>query len=145
MGKGPVIKGVLSGLTPAEKIYLALHPHQIAVIRADADKALAEAQRLFPGATLHNGEGDAFRHCYWSALLGRDIGKNNAVQFTSAHEGFSDNPSGERAMDLHNNAVGAGIGGANSGSPDGAISLLCQNALSTGKLKTAPPTPGRPY
>jgi hypothetical protein len=145
MGKGPIIKGVLSGLTPAEKIYLATHPHHISIIRENADKALAEAQRLFPGPSLHNGDGDSFRHCFWSALLARDIGKNNALQFTTAHEGYSANPSGERAMDLHNNGVGVGIGGANTGASDGAISLLCQNALATGKLKTAPPSPGAPY
>jgi hypothetical protein len=144
MGKGPIIKGVVTGLTPAEKIYLATHPHHIGIIRGNAGKALAEAQRLFP-ATLHNGDGDAFRHCFWSALLGRDIGQNNAIRFTTAHEGYSGNPPGERAMDLHNNAVGARIGGTSPGASDTALSFACQNALATGKLRTSPPTPGQPY
>jgi RHS repeat-associated protein len=34
-----------------------------------ADEALREAQRRFPGSGLHNGEGDAFRHCYWSCRM----------------------------------------------------------------------------
>lgn len=144
MGKGPIIKGIFSGLTPAEKIYLALHPHHIGIIRENADKALAEAQSLFP-SSVHNGDGDAFRHCFWSALLGRDIGQSNAIEFTTAHEGYSGNPAGERAMDLHNNAVGAKIGGASPGATDAALSLACQNALRTGKLRTSPAGTGQPY
>lgn len=141
----PIIKGILSGLTPGEKVYLALHPHHFGVIRTNAGKALAEAQRLFPGPALHNGSGDAFRHCFWSALLGRDIGESNTLRFTTAHEGFSANPSGERAMDLSNNAVGAKIGAASAGLTDAALSLACQNVLAAGKLTIAPPAPGNTY
>ena len=105
-----VIKGLLTGLTPAEKIFLLRHPFSINTIREDANKALAKSRQQFAGAGLHNGKGDAFRHCYWSALLTRDIGKNNARSFTTAHENYSENPTGERGMDLHNNGVGIDIG-----------------------------------
>jgi len=41
MNGGHVIKGVLTGLTPSEKGYLALHPHHIFVIMENADRASA--------------------------------------------------------------------------------------------------------
>jgi len=33
-----------------------------------------------------------------------------ALRYTSAHEDFADNPTDEKTMDLHNNAVGLKIG-----------------------------------
>lgn len=145
MGKGPIIKGVLTGLTPAEKLYLATHPHHISTIKDHADRALKEAARLFPRAQLHNGNGDAFRHCYWSALLARDIGESNARSFTNAHENYSANPPKERAMDLFNNNVGIGIGARHPKATNANMSIHCQAALSAGSLMTNRPAVGKPY
>ena len=135
-------RGVLTGLTPSEKSFLITHPHRIFIIRENAEKAFIEAIRLYPGVGLHNGMGDAFRHCYWSALLARDIGAHEALAFTTAHEGYSNNPAQERAMDLHNNTVGIG---RNSSTSDATLSRRCQNALASGKLVITPTIPGRPY
>ena len=132
------IKGIVTGLTPREKLYLLTHPHHIGTIKENADKALAEAARQFPGPGLHNGPGDAFRHCYWSALLARDIGPDNAQTFTDAHEAYGDNPAGEKAMDLHNNGVGISIGRANQGATDGVLVGACINALNSGQLQLVP-------
>lgn len=143
--EGYVIKGVLTGLTPSEKWYLATHPHHILTIKENADKALAEAASRYRGAGLHNGNGDAFRHCYWSALLARDIGADNALAFTTAHENYSGNPAGERAMDLHNNSAGIKVAADNPNSSDTTLSNLCAKALSSGKLMTVPPTKGKAY
>lgn len=140
---GTVIRGVVTGLTPAEKWFLLTHPHLITTIREDADKALAAARGRFPGQ--HNGPGDAFRHCYWSALLTRDIGADNARAFTTAHEGFSDNPADEREMDLHNNGVGIQIGQLFPSGTDAELANQCAAALTAGRLLTAPPAPGTPY
>lgn len=145
MSDGPVIKGIFSGLTPAEKVYLIAHPHHLSTIRDAADKALREARRLFPGRAQHNGTGDAFRHCFWSSLLARDIGVANASQFTTAHEAYSANPPDERAMDLHNNSVGHEIGRYNPRATDAGLSMLCKSALDAGKLLTVPPATGAPY
>jgi hypothetical protein len=145
MPDGPIIKGVLTGLTPAEKLYLLVHPHHISIIQDNAAKALAEAARLFPGPELHNGRGDAFRHCFWSALLARDIGAQNARSFTNAHEAYSANPPRERAMDLHNNAAGIAIGAHREGSSDAEISRLCRAALDAGTLMTTLPATGEAY
>lgn len=131
------IRGVVTGLTPAEKAYLLLHPHHIGPIGEAADKARAEARVQFPGAGLHNGRGDAFRHCYWSALLARDIGPDNALAFTTAHEDYGSNPPGEKAMDLHNNAVGVAIGRQNPSASDQALVTLCVQATYNGRLITS--------
>lgn len=96
-------------LTASEKIHLALFPEQVAVIKRSAQCALLESELRFP-ASRRNTPGDAFRHCFWSALLARDIGYAGALRYTNAHEAFPDNPPAEKAMDLHNNAVGLSIG-----------------------------------
>lgn len=145
MSDGYIIKGKLTGLTPAEKMYLLTHPWHISTIKENADKALAEAQRRYAGAGLHNGNGDAFRHCYWSALLARDIGPENALTFTTAHEAYSGNPAGEREMDLHNNAVGVGIGRASPKGTDQQLANQVVGKLLAGQLMTAPGSTGKPY
>ncbi len=142
---GYVLKGKVSGLTPAEKWFLITHPFMIGKIKENAEKALAESRKRYSGAGQHNGFGDAFRHCYWSALLARDIGKSAATKITTAHEGYSENPSSERAMDLHNNGVGVSIGQMNSKASDAKLAGLCSKALTSGKLLTAPPAKGKPY
>lgn len=101
--------------------------------------------RRFSGPGLHNGVGDAFRHCYWSALLARDIGPDNARSITTAHEGYSANPAGERAMDLHNNAQGIKIGSLNPRMTDEQLSETCAQWLAIGRLVTSTPSPGKPY
>jgi len=131
------IKGIFTGLTPREKLYLLTHPHHIGIIQEDANKALAEAGNHSLGG-LHNGPADAFRHCYWSSLLARDIGPENALTFTSAHEAYGDNPEGEKTMDLHNNSVGVSIGRRNPAATDAVLVGECINALNNGQLQTTP-------
>jgi hypothetical protein len=146
MSDGYVIRGVFTGLTPGEKLYLILHPHHVSIIRDNADKALATARRLFPGAGQHNGHGDAFRHAYWSALLARDIGPANALRFTTAHEDYSANPPSERAMDVHNNKVGISIFETAGPNPDdNTLEVLVQAAFGQGRLMTSPPSSGAAY
>lgn len=142
---GIVIKGIFTNLTPSEKIFLLRHPQLVSVIKNNAEKALLEARKKFPGASLHNGEGDAFRHCFWSALLARDIGASYAKQFTTAHENYSDNPPKERGMDLYNNSVGFSIGLEYPKASDGLLSMRCMAALLKGKLMTSLPEEGSPY
>jgi hypothetical protein len=95
--------------------------------------------KRFGGGSLHNGAGDAFRHCYWNALLARDIGKDNALEFTTAHENRPGNPVDERDMDLWNNAVGADIGAAGAMFSDAVLAAKCHDALTNGKLKVLTP------
>jgi len=123
---------LLQKLTPAEKIHLILFPEQAPSIRHAVDVALFESQRRFRGGA-RNTASDAFRHCFWSALVSRDIGYGSALRYTKAHEDFPDNPPAEKAMDLHNNAVGLNIG--RFGGEDQIVASRCMAALTSGKLK----------
>jgi hypothetical protein len=95
--------------------------------------ASEEALRRF-GYDGHNDKADAFRHCYWSALLARKIGAKYAEYYTCAHEDFPNNPHEEKAMDLHNNSIGISIG--RLGGDDRQLSERCMAALLNNKLKT---------
>lgn len=119
-------------LTASEKIHLAMFPEQLAVIKRSSQRALLESKLRFPG-NRRNTPGDAFRHCFWSALLARDIGYASALRYTNAHEAFPDNPPDEKTMDLHNNAVGLNIG--RFGGPNRILILRCTEALCSGRLK----------
>ena len=126
-------------LTQDEKIYIFTHPWHADEIERNAQKALAEAIHRFGAGSAHNGAGDAFRHCYWSALLSRDIGEANALQFTTAHENFPLNPVPEKDMDLWNNRIGIAIGVANPKATDTTLAIACYGAYMSGKLKVLHP------
>lgn len=98
-----------------------------------------EAGRLFGEGSLHNGAGDAFRHCFWAALLARDIGTANALQFMKAHEDVPGNPALEKEMDLHNNGIGAAIGSASGRDSDAVLEKKCLDALVIGRLRVLGP------
>lgn len=124
-------------LNEAEKAFVRRHPIAAVEFREAAEKALTEAQRMFPDS-LHNGEGDAFRHAYWNALMTRAEGAGLAEQFATAHEAGPDNPPDERAMDLYNNAVGREIG-VTPDPPGVTLEARVLQALHDGNLQTSPP------
>lgn len=121
-------------LKQAEKDFLSWHPIAAVYFNSNASTALAEAQKRFSKSSLHNGSGDAFRHCFWSAMNARDQGKELAKQFGDAHEDFTGNPAAEKAMDLHNNQIGYDIGGNLFGVSDRYLAVLCTQAWASGKL-----------
>lgn len=125
-------------LNASEKLSLAMRPLSVGKVQDNAEKALAEAKNRFP-RELHNGRGDAFRHCYWSALMTRDIGFLNTKSITDAHEDFPGNPPAEKDMDLHNNMQGILIGLGHKKSSDKEIAGLCEAALRAGRLKVLKP------
>src|SRR5688572_20220382 len=104
-----------SNLTPAEKAVIAamasnpLTMAKIPFIKMSKDTAYNETIKRF-GRNGRNDRTDAFRHCFWSSILSRDIGYFWAKAFTDAHETNPDNPADEKEMDLHNNSVGLKIG-----------------------------------
>lgn len=77
--------------------------------KSAADIALARAKDLFPANSLHNGKGDAFRHCYWSARMTIAMGVKEAKGFGDRHEAGSPNAR-ETSMDLRNNLTGRSVG-----------------------------------
>ncbi|MFJ6415783.1 DUF6973 domain-containing protein [Paeniglutamicibacter sp. NPDC091659] len=68
--------------------------------------ASKEASKRFAKKTLHNGKGDAFRHCYWNARMTKSMGSNYAGIIATNHEDVNKGPAKERSMDLKNNATG---------------------------------------
>ncbi|WP_199611043.1 DUF6973 domain-containing protein [Flocculibacter collagenilyticus] len=119
-------------LTAQEKSYLGRHPHHGFAINEAKKVAYRETKKLF-GVNGRNDKSDAFRHCFWTAMLARDLGVQNARQFTTAHESGPRNPPKEKAMDLHNNSVGLRIG--RSGGGNASLSNRCFAALQAGELK----------
>lgn len=126
-------------LTTWEKVSLGLRPFAVPAVNECAGKALAEAARRYPRQSLHNGAGDAFRHCYWSALMTREIGFLNTKAITDSHEEGPGIPADEKAMDLHNNLQGMVIGIQYRGASDAILADLCAKALTDGKLKVLKP------
>lgn len=119
-------------LTPQEQAYLRNNPHHAMILKEARELAFAETIRRFR-RNGHNDKSDAFRHCFWSALLARDIGFQDAMRFTTAHESSPKNRLEEKRMDLHNNRVGLNIG--RSTGTNEILSARCMAALRAGKLK----------
>ncbi|KAI9856180.1 MAG: hypothetical protein M1813_009197 [Trichoglossum hirsutum] len=87
---------------------------------ADAEQQAFCSAHQTGGACVHNSEDDAFHHCYWNARMTLDGGAGLATHFGQMHEcganrtdengNFLTQPDVELHMDLHNNAVGRGVG-----------------------------------
>ncbi len=105
-------------------------------IEENARKATHETVRRF-GHNGYNDASDAFRHCYYSALLTRDIGLSNARFFMEAHELFEGNPLNEFRMDMQNNHIGFRLG--MFGGDDQTLANLCYSALLQNKLRVISP------
>lgn len=101
----------------------------------DADTASAEAANLYPANTLHNGTGDAFRHCYWNALMAIHINPDQAKKVADQHEDSSAGPENEKTMDRKNNEVGREIG--KNSADENAAKGGCQAAVTDGRLQTS--------
>jgi len=71
----------------------------------NAKYALDKAQDLYQNS-VHNGNGDAFRHALFSGLNAKVLGVALAKQLGDAHELIPNNPLLENQMDLFNNQVG---------------------------------------
>lgn len=121
-------------LNQAEKDFLFWHPIAAISFNNNATTATAEAHKRFGPTTLHNGSGDAFRHCFWSAMNARDEGIGLARGFGNAHEAGTGNPEAEKKMDTHNNEVGFGIGSTYFGASDRALAVWCVQAWANNKL-----------
>jgi len=119
-------------LTRDEKTFIFMYPEYATAIKESKEAAYVETRRRF-GRNGQNDYSDAFRHCFWSALLSRDIGYAAALRFTTAHESSPTNDPAEREMDLHNNAVGLKIGRAKGSNQ--ILSHRCMAALNARQLK----------
>lgn len=97
-----------------------------------------------PGATvdgmtsqeLNDGHQDAFRHAYWNALMGSNVGQGEAERFATAHEANPEfeNPAAREAMDLYNNEQGRRIAAENPDASDEELAGLVRDAISNGEM-----------
>src|SRR5579884_1620860 len=104
----------------------------------DKNKAVDETNKRFHSG-FHNGPADAWRHCYWSCLMARDVGQDCAKAVGDNHEAANKRanppePDSEYNMDTNNNSVGRGLA-----SDSGDCGDLCQRALDDGKLTVLNP------
>lgn len=100
--------------------------------KSAADDALARAKKKFDTSTLYLGKGDAYRHCYWSARMTIDMGKDEAKGFGDRHE--SESSGSDKSMDLANNATGRSVG--KSYKTYNSASNRCEWLAHNGKLMT---------
>ena len=126
-----------------------------------ADVALKTTQQRFPNSKLHNDDADAWRHCFWSAMMAKDPALKPAyvqqlpvggIFAGGSHQKFTDfaymvgynhevygNAAGqpliEHAMDMHNNNVGLSIGRAlGEKATINEVKDACDKALKDSKL-----------
>ena len=114
-----------------EREYFKDHPINSARGAFAAMGARLRAEKEYPPDTLLDGEGDAVRHCYWSAQLYRDLDESSATEILENHESGSIDPTG---YDPHNNAVGRTVGLGSNLSND-ELWNQCQAKASDGTLR----------
>ncbi len=130
---------LLPYLTESEKEFIYKHPVAATNFISNASIALVWTSKNFSEETLHNGSGDAFRHCFWSALNASAHGKVLAKMYGDAHESFDWNPKDEMEMDKFNNSVGFEIGAPLKFASLWHLATLCAEAWRDGKLKQITP------
>jgi hypothetical protein len=60
--------------------------------------------------SLHNGAGDAFRHCAWAGAIANRVGYETAYTQVVVHEDLSADPMEEITMDIANDLIGLEVG-----------------------------------
>ncbi|MBR0682514.1 hypothetical protein GXW74_18630 [Roseomonas eburnea] len=86
-------------------------------------------------ASRNAGPADALRHCYLSAMLGRDLGYEDALLVLTTHEMNAEWGSPASRMDLFNNAIGIEIGVRSKTASDGDLQEATMNAFLQGRLR----------
>ena len=106
-----VLREIWNKTNLKEKILAAMFPASATIAFRCKNKTNAVAQRVF-GARWYddNGDANAFRHCFWNALMAFRIGSYRAKLFADAHEWHSGVSSRSDNMDFHNNRVGRRLG-----------------------------------
>jgi hypothetical protein len=101
-------------------------------LRSDILTAEVFARQKWGDAEMHNGRGDALKHCYLSALLTSHFNEKFALDFMTAHEEVPGNPVLEMGMDLHNNGIGRAIARNHQDIDDSQLGELCNQAVLNG-------------
>ncbi|GAB0107846.1 hypothetical protein JMUB6875_68460 [Nocardia sp. JMUB6875] len=96
------------------------------------NQAADTAVELFPDS-VNDGQGDAFRHTYWNALMSQRFGEDFAKTYATAHEGAPGQPSHREAMDLFNNNLGRQIADQNQGASTDELKDKVKDAINQGR------------
>jgi RHS repeat-associated protein len=140
INKNIYVKNPNKGIDPLGLIEELSHiwnigPWDALSTRSDNKDALSAAQRKFPRNELHNGKGDAFRHCYWSCIMSLRMGVDQAKSVGDTHEEYgtkAGQAKNEEIMDLHNNQKGRNCSLSSKTKKD--CENNCQNSLDDGSL-----------
>lgn len=127
-------------LTEAEVELAKRHPIEFANYGACAVQAKNETEKYYGTSQLWQGNGDAFRHSFWNAMLlinlsglhGPMHGYERAEAWTNAHEQYS--TGNDRIMDLYNNYVGREFGYFNWFKSTSYISSELRKMVSQGTM-----------
>lgn len=95
---------------------------------------MAEKMKDRYGRKTDHGVINAIKHCAWNCKMVAGVcTKANAKAISDSHEEFEGNPADNKRMDLHNNAIGLGIG-SRSGDIWTACFEGCEEAARDGRL-----------
>ena len=127
-------------LTAMELDLYTEHPWMAAKAKKAASDAEAATEKYWKGYTSYHGNGDAFRHSYWSALMTKRISRDFAYEAGLAHEGLKkgysfDALEDDNKMDISNNYSGRIIGDKYSNYSDAVIRDILISRTQKGYLK----------
>lgn len=128
------------GLKSEEVSLFLKHPQYAAKAKECADDALEKANELYKSYVLYMGNGDAFRHAYWSALMTKKTSRDFAYKAGLAHEGLTpdykwNKRTDDQKMDISNNYSGRIVGDSMKNSKDKKICKRLKDDCTNGKLK----------
>lgn len=124
-----------------EEIWLCVnHPFKCNTASKLATQASEKTSSLYNRYVLWQGNGDAFRHAYWSALMTKHIDRDFAYDAGLAHEGLKrgynfSSQSEDSKMDISNNYSGRILGDENKTKSDNQIANIIKNETTKGNLK----------
>ncbi len=130
----------LSTITSEELALYSKYPTKAAAAKICANKATTLANDRYKKYTHREGNGDACRHAYWSALMTRDIDKSFAYDAGLAHEGLTrdysfSSQNADVKMDISNNYSGRTLGTQMSTSTDSQLAYAVTENVNGGNLK----------
>lgn len=125
-------------LNAEEKALFSSNKAKAVLCISHGKTAFDKSQSKYQNNVLRNGNGDAFRHAYWTALMSKDknIGADFAKKWSDAHEkGSSGQPKIEYDMDIYNNSIGIQLGKQNATKTSSQLESIVQQSVRQGKMK----------
>lgn len=124
------------GANAKEINLFAKHPHNAAKTKNIADVASREAAKRYSKYTLWQGNGDAYRHALWNAIMTKNISRDWAYQVGYAHENLKPGekaPDLDTKMDITNNYRGRLDGTTYKDYNDVQLTQIVADTVSKGK------------